>query len=278
LSETIKRHEADAALPTAKMMPWRWRLHVVWVVPIVAALIAGYLVVDRVRESGSTITIKFQDGGGLRIGQTPIKYRGVPIGEVTGVKLSEDQQHVLVMARLQSSAASIAREGSIFWIVRPEVGIGNITGLRTVVTGPEIQVLPGTGKSASEFVGQERAPVTVEGEGLKIVLRAGRLGSLKPHSPVYYRGIEVGAVYELQLSADATTVDIRIHPTTVCVAGPSWLEVLERERCGGERRFVPGSKCQNRIAEFVSGRRNYFCDATAAERQTSTGRYGVPSL
>lgn len=210
MSETRKRHEADAALPTAKMMHWRWRLHVVWVVPIVAALIAGYLVVDRVREAGSTITIKFEDGSGLRIGQTPIKYRGVPIGEVTGVKLSEDQQHVLVMARLQHAAASIAREGSIFWVVRPVVGIGNITGLRTVVTGPEIQVLPGTGKSASEFVGQERAPVTVEGEGLKIVLRAGRLGSLKPHSPVYYRGIEVGAVYELQLSADATAVDIHV--------------------------------------------------------------------
>lgn len=210
MSESRKRHEADAALPTAKMMHWRWRLPVVWVVPIVAAFVAGYLVVDRVREAGSTITIKFQDGGGLRIRQTPIKYRGVPIGEVTGVKLSEDRQHVLVMARLQRSAASIAREGSMFWVVRPEVGIGNITGLGTVVTGPEIQVLPGTGKPASEFVGLERAPVAVEGEGLKIVLRASRLGSLKPRSPVYYRGIEVGAVYELQLGADATAVDIHV--------------------------------------------------------------------
>jgi paraquat-inducible protein B len=110
---------------------------------------------------------------------------------------------------LQRSAASIARAGSVFWIVRPEVGIGNITGLGTVITGPEVDVLPGTGKAQSEFVGLENAPVALEEKGLKIVLITGRLGSLRPGSPIYYRGVEVGTIQQCDLSPNAATVAVQ---------------------------------------------------------------------
>ncbi len=176
--------EVVEELPEAKVKRGRWNFPLVWVIPVVAAIVAGYLVYDRVQEFGSKITIKFKDGSGVKTGITPIKYRGVPIGEVMAVELSEDQQYVLVKGRLRRWAASIAREGSVFWIVRPEVGIGSITGLGTVITGPEIQVLPGTGETRSEFVGLESAPVALERKGLKLVLRSSRLGSFKPSSPV----------------------------------------------------------------------------------------------
>lgn len=210
MNDSQENPEVADELPRAKVRRRRWGVPVVWVVPVVAAIVAGYLVYDRVQEFGAKLTIKFKDGSGLKTGQTPIKYRGVPIGEVAAVELSEDQQHVLVKARLRRSALSIAREGSVFWIVRPEVGIANITGLGTVITGPHIEVLPGTGEAKSEFVGLESAPVALERKGLKIVLRSSRLGSLKPSSPVYYRGIEVGAVQDSQLGNNSTTVDIQV--------------------------------------------------------------------
>lgn len=197
-------------LPKARVKRRTWGFPVVWVVPMVAAIVAGYVVYDRVHEFGPRITIRFKDGSGLKTGQTPIKYRGVAIGEVTAVELSQDQQTVLVKARLRGPAASIAREGSIFWILRPEVGIGNITGLGTVMTGPEIDVLPRTGEPRSQFVGLDSSPVAVERKGLKIVLVSRHLRSLKPGSPVYYRGIEVGAVQECQLGTNATTANIHV--------------------------------------------------------------------
>lgn len=210
MNDSQENPEVADELPRAKVKRRGWGVPLVWVVPVVAAIVAGYLVYDRVQEFGAKLTIKFKDGSGLKTGQTPIKYRGVPIGEVAAVELSEDQQHVLVKARLRRSALSIAREGSVFWIVRPEVGIANITGLGTVITGPHIEVLPGTGEAKSEFVGLESAPVALERKGLKIVLRSSRLGSLKPSSPVYYRGIEVGAVQDSQLGNNSTTVDIQV--------------------------------------------------------------------
>ena len=201
---------AGAGIPVARRVATRWPFSIVWVVPAVAAVLAGYLFYDRVRELGPTITIRFKDASGLRPGQTPIRYRGVAIGAVTDVELSEDQQHAVVRARLQRSAAPVAREGTVFWIVRPEVGIGNISGLGTVVTGPQIEALPGAGKAKSAFVGLETPPVALERKGLRIVLLSGHLGSLKFNSPVYYRGVEVGAVQDSSLSADATTVKVHV--------------------------------------------------------------------
>ena len=210
MSESNGLPDGAEELPKAKVKERKWSLPVVWVVPVVAAIVAGYLIYDRVREVGPKITITFKDASGLKTGQTPIKYRGVLLGEVTALELDESLQRVLVKARLRRSGASIAREGSVFWIVRPEVGIGNITGLGTVITGPQIEVLPGAGKPKSEFVGLENPPVAQERKGLKIVLRTGHPGSLKLGSPVTYRGIEVGAVQDSRLGPDATSVDIHV--------------------------------------------------------------------
>jgi paraquat-inducible protein B len=197
-------------LPQARVRKERWAFPVVWAVPLVAALVAGYLVYTRVKDYGPAITIRFRDGSGLVAGQTPLKYRGVPVGQVETLALSRDMEHVVVTARLRRSAGFVARKGSAFWIVRPEVSVGNITGLGTVITGPDIEVQPGNGEVASAFVGLERPPVAPLGEGLRIVLRTRRLGALRPNSPLYYRGVQVGAVQSAQLSPDSTQVDIQV--------------------------------------------------------------------
>ncbi len=202
--------ETAGALPRAKVRGKRWNFPVVWVVPLVAAIVAGYLVYHRAREYGPEITITFKDASGLKARETPINYRGVLLGEVTGLELGADRQHVVVKARLRRQAAAIARDGTAFWIVRPEVGIGNITGLGTVITGPQIEASPGAGKPRTDFVGLDNPPVPSERQGFKVVLVAGHLGSLKAGSPVYYRGVEVGAVQRAELGADATTVHIHV--------------------------------------------------------------------
>jgi paraquat-inducible protein B len=182
-----------------------------WVVPLVAAAVAGWLVYDRMRQFGPEITIQFRDGSGLRVGQTPIKYRGVQVGEVTRIEVSKDHESVLVKARMQRNNASLASEGAVFWIVRPQLGWGNVTGLNTVISGPEIQVLAGKGeKQVAEFKGLERAPVAMGASGLKVILKAERPLSLRPNSPVYYRGVEVGLVQDIDLSRDSTAAEIHV--------------------------------------------------------------------
>ena len=104
-------HEVSGELPKAKLKKQKWKFPVVWIVPLAALLVTASVVYDRAREFGPQITIQFKDGSGLRAGQTPIKYRGVPVGEVTAIELSKDHGHVRVKARLQRTAASLAGEG-----------------------------------------------------------------------------------------------------------------------------------------------------------------------
>ena len=210
MTDTQKPSNTIDKLPRAKVKRHPWSFPVMWVIPVVSALVAGYLVYDHVREFGPTITIRFKDGTGLKAGRTPIQYNGVRIGEVRTIRLSDDLQSVVVEARLLRSAASIAREGSAFWIVRLSTEFQDNFNLGTVISGAYSQVLPGTGESVSEFVGVESAQAASEPGALEIVLRTNHLGSLKPNSPVYYRGIEVGAVRTCKLSVDATAAEVRV--------------------------------------------------------------------
>jgi paraquat-inducible protein B len=203
--------QARLEIPAARVRRAGSSLPAVWLVPLLAAVVAGYLVYNRVQDAGPTIQIMFKDGSGLVAGQTPIKFRGVPVGQVEALGLGKNLDHVLVTARLRGPAEAIARGGSEFWIVRPEVGVARITGLGTVITGPEIVVKPGRGAAMTEFVGLERPPPALESRVLHIVLQARRLGYLGANSPVYYRGVEVGAVQDARLNADGTRVDIHVY-------------------------------------------------------------------
>lgn len=199
---------ARDALPSARTRKRKWGPRLIWVVPVVAALVATDLVYQRVRASGPTLRIQFRDATGLRPGQTPLQYLGVNIGKVTAVHLSEDQHHATVEVELQRSAARVAREHSTFWIVRPALDSGDLSGLGTLITGPYIEVLPGDGKSAEEFVGVPTSPLLIDPEGLPIVLLTSQGGSLHAGIPIYYRGIEVGAVRDTQLKTNATMVEV----------------------------------------------------------------------
>lgn len=197
--------------PVPKARVRRRRLfRLIWMVPVMAIAVAAYLVFHRMQDYGPEVTVSFSDGGGLRVGQTPVRYRGVQVGEVTGVKLSKDEKKALVRIRLIKSAEGIARDGSRFWIVRPHVGFGQVTGLATVLSGPEINVIPGKAdaKPLFEFTGLENPPSTIEG-GLRIVVRAAR-PKMRTEAPVYYRGVEVGTVQKLDLAPNSLSADIHI--------------------------------------------------------------------
>lgn len=201
----------SAEAPPRARLRRRRLFRIAWVIPLLAALVAGWLVYEHLRSRGPEIAVRFDDVSGLRVGQTPVKYRGVQVGEVIDMSLTEDQKQVQVRVRLRRDAAGIAREGARFWIVRPLIGWGAVSGLGTVFTGPEIQVVPaGEGAPASDFVGLESAPADLDSEGLRLTLRATRPKAVRAGTPVYYRGVEVGVVQRIGLSPNSAAADLHI--------------------------------------------------------------------
>ncbi len=186
-------------------------LPLVWVVPLVALVVGSYVIYRDVAENGPVIEIEFQDGSGIEAGRTSLRYKGIVVGTVESVALSDGLESVRVSVALLKSAKELARDGSVFWILRPEIGIEGVRGLGNLISGPSIEARPGGGGPEKRFVGLEKSPRAQALGGVSFFVRSANLGSLKPGSPVLYRQVAVGEVVETMLAPDARTVLSRVH-------------------------------------------------------------------
>ncbi len=225
-SKQNDRAEMPVRLPSARIMKGRlpWLL---WLVPLGAACLCAWFVYRDFVSTGPTITIYFENADGLEEKNTQLKFRGANVGQVNGIALMKDNQQVKVTAQLTGSARNLARGGSVFWIVRPELKVGAISGLGTIISGEYIAVQPGNGPLTNSFVGAGKEPVNEPPGALLINLIATRLGSLQEQTPVYYRGIQVGEVLYYQLGHDGREVMIHAcvweeYAPLVCMESKFW--------------------------------------------------------
>jgi len=211
MSEKTTSRKADNSLPTAEVHN-RPVLSIIWVVPIIALLIGGWLAYQAWLEQGPTIEITFESAEGLETNKTQIKYKDVAIGEVTGIDLNEDLSAVVVTAEMHKSMDPYLTDAARFWIVRARVAAGEVTGLGTLFTGAYIGCAPSReGEPVRRFKGLEKPPVvTGDSPGSHFILQADNLGSLDVGSPVYYRGIRVGQVVAYDFDGEAEEVSIRV--------------------------------------------------------------------
>jgi len=193
----------------------RFGLSLVWVVPLVALLVAGSLFVRQVLLAGPRVEIEFASAEGVEAGKTEVRYKEVAIGKVENVNLRGDRKRVVVTVRLNRSAAGFAVDDTLFWVVRPRVGTAGISGLGTLLSGTYIGADAGVSTvTRDSFEGLEVPPYVLRGEpGTVFVLNAEDLGSLEVGSPVLYRRTRVGRVvgYALDPANDHLAVRIFVE-------------------------------------------------------------------
>jgi paraquat-inducible protein B len=207
-----KKPELGDGLPEPVVRRRRVNASLIWLVPIVAALVGLSLVINAWMQQGPTISISFQSAEGLDPGKTVVKYKDVVIGKVTTIRLSPDRRRVVVKVDLEKSAAGSAVSDTRFWVVRPRIGLGGVSGIDTLLSGSFIGVDVGDSKDEqTDFVGLETPPsVTHDAQGKSFILHAGDLGSLDIGSPVYFRRIQVGRVASYKLNDDGKGVTMQI--------------------------------------------------------------------
>ncbi|HWV08396.1 MAG TPA: MlaD family protein, partial [Pseudomonas sp.] len=171
---------------------------------------------DDAIQSGERITIQLPSGDGLSPG-TAIRYKGLEVGKVESIALTDDLQAVILNARITQAVKQIARAGTQFWVVKPEVSLSGAANLETLVTGQYLEVLPASKQGAAQnhFTAIPAPPnVSAREEGLRLVLSAARRGSIKPGVIVSYREVPVGKVtdFELGPTADRVLIHVLIEP------------------------------------------------------------------
>lgn len=187
-------------------------ISIVWLIPLIAALIGGGLAYKALTEKGPIITITFNNAEGLTAGKTKIMYKNVEIGHVESLSLSEDLSHVVVTAKLVKTSEPYLTVNTRFWVVRARIAAKEVSGLGTLFSGAYIGVDPGKpGKSAHAFQGLATQPiVTADLPGQHFTLQAEKLGSLDYGSPIYFRQIEVGQVVAYELTKDGKKINVKI--------------------------------------------------------------------
>ncbi len=181
----------------------------VWLVPIVAAVIGLWLGVRTILSRGPSITITFEAAKGLEAGKTQIKFKDLVIGTVESITLAKDLSHVILQADMVDGTERFLNEGAQFWIVRPRIGAGGISGLDTLISGAYIGLSIGEGEPTRSFAGLEWPPPNPDDkEGLRVTLQAASLGSLNNGSPVYFRDVKVGEIEAHTLAEDKRSVNI----------------------------------------------------------------------
>ncbi|MBQ4854164.1 MCE family protein [Rhodanobacter sp. B2A1Ga4] len=199
-------------LPRPVVKRRRFNASLIWLIPALAALVGLSLVINNWLQAGPQITISFQSAEGLDAGKTPVKYKNVVIGRVNKIHLSGDRSHVLVNVALEKSAEGFATKDTRFWVVRPRIGLGGVSGIDTLLSGAFIGADVGDSNDyEDEFKGLELPPAVNHGApGRSFVLHSDDLGSLDIGSPVYYRRIQVGRVASYELDKDGKGVSLHV--------------------------------------------------------------------
>ncbi|MBX3442282.1 MAG: paraquat-inducible protein A [Planctomyces sp.] len=202
----------SAPLPAPRRREARgvWRRLTIWAIPVLALAAVTFLAARSWANRGRVIEIAFLEGHGLRPGDE-LKHLGIAVGSVESVELAPGGAEIRVQVRLAPAGSQLARRGSRFWIVRPQVDLTGISGLETLIGAKHLAVAPGPPDEPEEsrFLGRESPPL-IDAEtpgGLRIVLQSSQAVGLRPGLPVWYRSLRVGSVASVTLAADGSAVE-----------------------------------------------------------------------
>ncbi|SFV62933.1 Paraquat-inducible protein B [hydrothermal vent metagenome] len=183
----------------------------IWIVPIIAVIIAAWLGFQYISELGPKIEIAFENNEGLRAGQSLVKFRNVPIGKVEKIVLNEDGNGVKVIARMDKEATKYLNDDARFWIVKPEVGLGGVSGLDTIFTGTYIEFNSKKSKMTKKsFVGLSQ-PYRLSQSGEYFHLNASSSYGVEKGTPLFFKSMKVGYVEYVSISIDGKSVDVVIY-------------------------------------------------------------------
>ncbi len=185
------------------------KISLVWLIPLITALIGGWLIIKTLSEQGPQITITFKTAEGIEAGKTKIKYKEIEVGVVDSVHFSPDFSHIILKVNMAKEAKLFLRRDTRFWVVKPRLTLRGVSNIGTLVSGVYIEIEPGQGVPRKHFVGLHTPPVVkADVAGRKIILISNRLGSLDTGSPVYYQGILAGEILGWELGNDRKSIFI----------------------------------------------------------------------
>lgn len=207
------KQEPTPVVPESKVVPRKHlRISLVWLIPIIAAVVGIWIGVTTIHNQGPTITITFKSAEGLEAEKTKIRYHGLDVGTIMAIRLSPDRQTVVATAKMNPGTDNFFVQDSSFWVVRPQISGANISGLSTLISGAYVGMEIGkSDESSRNFIALDEPPMEAEGvRGRFYTLTTPELDSLTKGTPVYFRRLQAGQVVSYQLDKSGQFLNVRI--------------------------------------------------------------------
>ena len=208
--------DRDPVLPdlpeSKRLAKKRTRISLVWVVPIVAAVIGAWVAVVTILSRGPTITIVLSTAEGLEAGKTKVRHNGIDVGTVSAIRLADDRKRVVATVAMAPKTEDLLVEDTRFWVVSPRISGASVTGLGTLLSGAYIGMDLGKSKERRREFEVLAVPPVITGDipGRFFVLKSPDLGSIDYGTPVYFRRLQVGQISSYQLDKDGRSVTVRV--------------------------------------------------------------------
>lgn len=189
----------------------RVHFNTIWLVPLIAIIVAGWMLYQNWASQGPVITLVASNAEGLEAGQTTLKARNVDVGKVIDIRLSDDYDNAIISVRMNHGTENMLREDAQFWVVKPRIGKEGVSGLGTLLSGAYINMSPGEeGDIKSEFTVLSQPPLSTENEGIRVLLYSKDASKLEVGALVHFRGYEVGYVEEVGFDAEQGAITYRV--------------------------------------------------------------------
>ncbi len=190
----------------------RRSVSIVWLLPLIAICVVGYLVWSSSYARNTDVHVLFKSAEGIKKDKTEVRYNGLVIGRVSGMKMTDDLKAVDITLEIDRSMEKFLRKNSQFWLVKPQLTVAGVSGLETLVSGNYIAFSPSmTGKKSAVFEAL-KSPLLPAKDGLRLTLKTSELSSsIQNGSPVYYRRLKVGKVTGYELTDNDQFVAVQIN-------------------------------------------------------------------
>ncbi|RLA79007.1 MAG: hypothetical protein DRG78_13800 [Epsilonproteobacteria bacterium] len=194
-------------------------IYIVWIIPVVAMIMAGWMIFKHYDEKGFDIKITFDDASGMAVGKTALMYNGIKIGQVSNMEMHpNDISKIDVTVTVEKVAQGVARAGNVFWKVEPKLSLTEVSGLSTILGGVYIGVMPETSDPVKlkasvpkyTFEALDDTPINIFNPGLLIYLHAST-HDIKVGAPIMYRKMSIGKVLDSKLTDKGVDYTIQVN-------------------------------------------------------------------
>ena len=187
------------------------RFNSIWLVPLIALLVAAWMLYQNWSSQGPVITLIAANAEGLEVGKTKLKSRNVDVGRVIDIRLSEDYENAIIQVRMNQGTEQMLRQDAQFWVVKPRIGKEGVSGLGTLLSGAYIDMAPGeSGALQTQFTILDQPPLSTESDGIRVSLVSHQGAKLDVGVPVHFRGYEVGYVEKVDFNTEQNAIHYQV--------------------------------------------------------------------